>query len=103
MPSKNVALRLANRGTTSPRRRFKTAVSNFKSWREHDMATTPRRRIIRPVIPLHYYLAEAQLLEQCFEEPMVHFTRDEAPAFLFPAVQEFSNSQPASQTKTCYV
>jgi hypothetical protein len=38
---------------------------------------------------IHYYLAEAQLLEQGFEEPMVHFTQDEAPAFLFPAVQEF--------------
>ena len=37
---------------------------------------------------IHYYLAEAELLEQGFEEPMVHFTRDEAPAFLFPTVDE---------------
>lgn len=37
---------------------------------------------------IHYYLAEAELLEQGYEEPMVHFTREEAPAFLFPAVEE---------------
>jgi hypothetical protein len=37
---------------------------------------------------IHCYLAEAQLLQHGFEEPMVHFPEDEAPAFLFPAVQE---------------
>ncbi len=37
---------------------------------------------------IHYYLAEAELLEQGYEEPMVHFTNEEAPAFLFPAVEE---------------
>jgi hypothetical protein len=38
---------------------------------------------------IHYYLAEAELLERGFEEPMVHFAQDEAPAFLFPAVEQF--------------
>ena len=37
---------------------------------------------------IHYYLAEAELLQQGYEEPMVHFTFEEAPAFLFPAVEE---------------
>jgi hypothetical protein len=37
---------------------------------------------------IHYYLAEAQLFGQGFEEPMVHFSQEEAPAFLFPAVEE---------------
>lgn len=36
---------------------------------------------------IHYYLAEAELLQQGFEEPMVHFTLEEAPDFLFPAVE----------------
>jgi len=38
---------------------------------------------------VHYYLAEAELLEQGYEEPMVHFSADEAPAFLFPAIDEY--------------
>ena len=38
---------------------------------------------------IHYYLAEAQLLAQGYEEPMVHFSESEAPAFLFPAIQEY--------------
>lgn len=37
---------------------------------------------------IHYYLAEGELLSQGFEEPFVHFTPEEAPAFLFPAVEE---------------
>ena len=37
---------------------------------------------------IHYYLAEADLLQRGYEEPMVHFTFEEAPAFLFPAVEE---------------
>ncbi|MBM4072695.1 MAG: hypothetical protein FJ271_27780 [Planctomycetes bacterium] len=37
---------------------------------------------------IHYYLAEAELLEQGYEEPMVHFTLEDAPAFLFSAVEE---------------
>src|SRR5580765_8047711 len=37
---------------------------------------------------IQYYLADAELLEQGYEEPMVHFTLEEAPAFLFPAVEE---------------
>ena len=28
-------------------------------------------------------------MQQGYEEPMVHFDEDEAPEFLFPAVQQF--------------
>jgi hypothetical protein len=38
---------------------------------------------------VHYYLVEAELLEAGYEEPMVHFAADEAPDFLFGAVQQF--------------
>jgi hypothetical protein len=38
---------------------------------------------------IHYYLAEAQLLEGGYEEPFVHFDEGEAPAFLVPAVREY--------------
>ena len=38
---------------------------------------------------IHYYLAEAQLLEAGYEEPFVHFDQDEAPAFLHAAVREY--------------
>ena len=37
---------------------------------------------------IHYYLAEAELLQEGFEEPLLHFPEGDAPAFLFPAVQE---------------
>jgi hypothetical protein len=37
---------------------------------------------------IHYYLAEANLLEQGYEEPYVHFGEDESPAFLLPAVRQ---------------
>lgn len=37
---------------------------------------------------IHYYLAEAELLEAGFHEPMVHFTEGEAPPFLFSLVQQ---------------
>ncbi len=37
---------------------------------------------------IHYYLAEAQLLEDGFEEPFVHFDENEAPAFLHAAVRQ---------------
>ena len=43
---------------------------------------------------IQYYLAEAQLLEQGYEEPMVHFAEDEAPPFLFPAVQQLARVAP---------
>jgi hypothetical protein len=36
----------------------------------------------------HYYLAEAHLLDQGYEEPFVHFAEDESPAFLHPAVRQ---------------
>ena len=49
---------------------------------------------------IHYYLAEAELLQQGFEEPMVHFSEEEAPAFLFPAVQESLAVAPAIQNLT---
>ena len=42
---------------------------------------------------IHYYLAEAELLQQGFEEPMVHFPLSEAPAFLFPAAEEYLADQ----------
>jgi hypothetical protein len=38
---------------------------------------------------IHYYLAEAELLEAGYEEPFVHFDEDEAPAFLLPAVRQY--------------
>lgn len=37
---------------------------------------------------IQYYLAEAELLEQGFDEPFVHFPQNDAPPFLFPAVEE---------------
>lgn len=38
---------------------------------------------------IHYYLAEAELLESGYEEPFVHFDENEMPAFLLPAVQQY--------------
>lgn len=38
---------------------------------------------------IHYYLAEAQLLEEGYEEPFVHFDAHEAPPFLHEAVRHF--------------
>jgi hypothetical protein len=38
---------------------------------------------------IHYYLAEADLLENHYEEPFVHFDCFEAPPFLFPAVRQY--------------
>ena len=38
---------------------------------------------------VHYYLVEAQLLEDGYEEPFVHFDETEAPAFLHPAVRQY--------------
>jgi hypothetical protein len=35
----------------------------------------------------HYCLAEANLVEDGYEEPFVHFDQREAPAFLHPAVR----------------
>src|SRR4051812_2768926 len=42
---------------------------------------------------IHYYLAEAELLEAGFEEPFVHFDETEAPPFLVPAVTEHLKAQ----------
>jgi len=36
---------------------------------------------------IHYYLAEAELLDAGYEEPMVHFADNEAPPFLHAAVR----------------
>jgi hypothetical protein len=36
---------------------------------------------------IHYYLAEADLLQAGYEEPFVHFDETEGPAFLHPAVR----------------
>lgn len=38
---------------------------------------------------VHFYLAEADLLEAGYEEPFVHFADCEAPPFLLPAVREY--------------
>jgi hypothetical protein len=37
----------------------------------------------------HYALAEVELLQSGKEEPFVHFSDAERPAFLLPAVQEY--------------
>jgi hypothetical protein len=37
---------------------------------------------------IHYYFAEAELLQNGYEEPFVHFADDERPPFLLPAVQQ---------------
>ena len=38
---------------------------------------------------VHYDLAEAQLLDNGYEEPMVHYDEGEAPAFLHTAVRHY--------------
>jgi hypothetical protein len=38
---------------------------------------------------IHYYLAEAKLLEDGYEPPFVHFDEDEAPDFLLPTIREY--------------
>jgi hypothetical protein len=40
---------------------------------------------------IHYYLAEAVLLQSGFDEPFVHFDEFEAPPFLLPAVRQHLN------------
>jgi len=47
---------------------------------------------------VHYYFAEADLLEAGFEEPFVHFDADEAPAFLHPAVRQYLALAPIRQS-----
>ena len=50
---------------------------------------------------IHYYLAEAQLLQDGYQEPFVHFVAMESPAFLHPAVREYLGLSPvASETTT---
>jgi hypothetical protein len=44
---------------------------------------------------VHYYLVEAELLKSGFEEPFVHFTDAEAPAFLHDAVRQLLDLPPA--------
>lgn len=44
---------------------------------------------------IHFYLVEAELLQQGYEEPFVHFDENEAPSFLHPAVRSHLASQPA--------
>jgi hypothetical protein len=38
---------------------------------------------------IHYYLVEGMLMEAGYEEPFVHFSEDESPAFLHPAVKQY--------------
>jgi len=44
---------------------------------------------------IHYYFAEANLLEAGYEEPFVHFDEGESPAFLHAAVRQFLGLSPA--------
>ena len=53
-------------------------------------------------IGIHYYLAEAELLEKGYEsDPIVHFAEGESPAFLHPAVrmhlQQLGQAAPVTQ------
>jgi hypothetical protein len=43
---------------------------------------------------IHYYLAEADLLQAGYEEPFVHFDEFESPAFLHAAVQHYLRTHP---------
>jgi hypothetical protein len=38
---------------------------------------------------IQYYLAEAQLLEEGYEKPFVHFGAEESPPFLHDAVRQY--------------
>lgn len=46
---------------------------------------------------IHYYFAEAELLDEGYEEPFVHFDDSESPAFLHPAVQKFLAASTAAK------
>jgi hypothetical protein len=43
---------------------------------------------------IHYYFAEAELLEAGYEEPFVHFDEVEAPPFLHAAVRGEQGRRP---------
>ena len=43
---------------------------------------------------LHYYFAEADLLEAGYEEPFLHFPDRESPSFLHPAVRQYLGMPP---------
>ena len=49
---------------------------------------------------VHFYLAEAQLLTDGYEEPFVHFGPDEAPPFLHAAVRQHLGLAPAAPALT---
>jgi len=51
---------------------------------------------------VHYYLAEADLLNSGYEEPFVHFDDRESPAFLHPAVRQFLQQSPAADQPILY-
>jgi hypothetical protein len=44
---------------------------------------------------IHYYLVEAELLQNGYEEPFVHFDENESPPFLHPAVRRYLASESA--------
>jgi hypothetical protein len=50
-----------------------------------------------------YGLAEARLLADGYEEPMVHFDDGEAPAFLHAAVRQYLGLPPAATEPTSSV
>ena len=45
---------------------------------------------------IHYDLAAAELLENGYETPLLHFDEIEAPAFLHPAVRNYLGLPPAT-------
>jgi hypothetical protein len=45
---------------------------------------------------IQYYLAEAELLEEGYEEPFVHFPAPESPPFLYEAVCRYLGLSPAA-------
>jgi hypothetical protein len=51
---------------------------------------------------IHYYLAEAELLEAGYEEPFVHFDALEGPAFLHPAVRQYLGLPPTVPEPATY-
>ena len=61
-----------------------------------------KARLDQVQIGIHYYLAEADLLEAGYQDPFVHFDQFEAPAFLMMAAKRHLGvlKRPAQQTVT---
>jgi hypothetical protein len=63
-----------------------------------EVAVTPREIDLG----IHFYLAEADLLEGGYLEPFVHFDEDEAPGFLHPAVRQHLGLSPLVSNPTTH-